>query len=932
MNRTLELNLMFFRLALLVLSASLVPAAEKDGLTPAGEPGEVVLDVVVRDSRGRLIEDLTGSEFRITDGGTPAKPARVRLAGPADSGTHPRLITLLFERFGPEGRDLAREGALALLKSAAGPGVYFAVLSVDAGIHLLQPFTTETKLTQAAIERATSSSRRRDAPGANAPNPPDPADVLSRMLRNVVDPSNPVLRETRGGPSLQALLSLAREERLVPGRKTLLFFCEGLQVSETQRQQFQDILEAANRAHLSIYPIDVSGLTPDTSPTAPSTGLNLNQSMAAGVAMANSGLGAGDVHRIENKRAPDSSDALNRGAIRGALADLAAQTGGVPIVNTNDLRRHARRIAEEALTYYEIAYIPPTAPLDGRFRPVEVLVDRPKVVVQSRNGYRAVPPVAGDPMQGFEVPLFGELSTQPARHDFPHSASVVPLRAAPGGVEYAVLVETLLGDFRIQEDAPAAMCRLHGAALAVVRDASGKVAGRFALDGPFQGPLDRKDTYRSAPWLMEERIVLAPGSYMLETVVSDLIGERASVQRRQFTVAPWESGPHVSALTYVRSLVSTTPGTVRAFQARDKAIEPQQELRLAGGKGSTAAVYFLLRGAGDSSAPVQVKLAVSRGGAEIANGVVFEGAVNTETPLMSTVDASSLPAGTYELRLQVTQSGKSSTSALPFTVAGSPGPGPSAAVKIAPRNLDEWDAAPPTGEQKKLLEVARQRALGYIDKLPNFICLQTTRRLEDPTGRQEWRQKDEYAEVITWYNGLETYSHVGGRDRSKDKRTEPVRVTSAGEFGSVLRTIFLPESKAEFRWVRSETVAGRTADVFAYRIQAANSQYNVTYFGKHNVHVRPGYHGTVSIDGRTAEAMHLDAEMEELPGDIHVGQLRLSVDYDTATVADREFLLPSAATLLTQVGPRLMVRNEMRFSGYRRFETASEIQYGDAKP
>jgi VWFA-related protein len=952
------MNLMPFRVAVLILiSATLLTALEKDSVTPAAPSREVLLDVVVRDRNGRLVRDLTADEVHITDDGAAVKPAGFRLIGAAESAVsaHPRLITLVFEKFGPEGRALAREGALALLKDAARANVHFSVIVIGAQPKLEQNFTADGKLVQAAIvratssERATSPSRRQEArrpevptaiSDATAISGDDVDAVLARMLFNAIDPAansstvSSMVRGARGGPSIQALLMLAREERAVPGRKTLVYFCEGLQVSESQRQQFQEILEAANRANLSIYPIDVSGLGAAPSSGPPSTGMNFNQNMSGAVDMANLGLGAGDVHRIETP-APKKADA-DAGSGRSALGQLAARTGGFLVSNTFDIRKPARRIAEESLTYYEVTYVPPPAPLDGQFRTVAVTVARPKLSVQSRDGYVSVPVLPGDSMEAFEVPLFKELEAQSRRHDFYHSARIVPLRPKPGGIEYAILVETILGDLRIQEDMRSVVCRIHGAALAVVRDAGGKIVSHFALDGPFQGPLDRKETYRNTPWLMEDRTVLPPGSYTLETVVSDLQADRASVQRRSFKVEPWDtpgkdSEPHVSALTYVRSVISTTGGMRRAFQSAEKVVEPRLELRLAGGKGSAATTYFVVQGAQGSPEPLKAELKILRGGREIARGLIFEGTANSETPLLSTLDASSFPGGEYELQVQATQGGKTSGSSLPLTIdewrqtgeeAGVP-----ATLKVAAKKLEEWDAAPPTAEQKRLLEAARGRALGYTAKLPNFICLQTTRRLEDPTGSEDWRQKDEYSEVITWLNGIESYSNVGGRTRSRDKKTDPVRVTSAGEFGSVLRTIFLPESKADFRWVRSESLGGRAAEAFAFRIEPENSQYNVNYFGKHAYHVKPGYHGIVTIDGNTAETLHLEMGVQDLPVEMGVEELRVSVDYDSASVAGADYLLPSTAGLVTRLSSRLLVRNEMRFSGYRRFDTDTRIQY-----
>lgn len=905
---------------LLLLTATVL--AGQDGAGLAGGTQQVLLDIVVRDSRGRLVRDLTADEVRITDEGSTLKPAGFRLASSDDR----RLITFVFERFGPDGRAIAREGAFALLKDAAGQNVYFAVVAIGKQARLVQNFTGDPKLVRDAIERLSSPSRKSEALDnlAVAPAPTgEGAELdLQRIMAQALDPSS--IANVRGSPSIQALLRLAREQRTVTGRKTLVYFCEGLQLSESQRRQVQEIVAAANQANLSIYPVDVSGLDPEVSTGAPSTGLNLNQSVAAGVAMANLGLGAGDsTHRI------DTSKLEKRAERRGPLAELAAGTGGYLISNTNDARKHARRIAEEALNYYEVKYVPPPSQLDGRFRPVSVTVERPKVTVQSRPGYAAIPSAPGAPVETFEVPLMNELSGAKTHQDFYHAAALIPLRDTGDAIEHAIVVEARMGDLQIQEDMRASLCRIHGAILALVRASTGKIVARASLDSPFQGPLDRKSTYQNAPLTLEHRVSLPPGRYTLETIVADLEGGRSSIQRRAVQVEPWPQGPHVSALAYARTVIAAGVGGRHVFRSAEKAIEPALELKLPGGPGSAAGVYFIASGATGSTAPIAIALALLKGGEEIARAAVFEGPVNGEMPMILKLDAGSIPGGEYRLEVRVTQAGKTAVSSLPLTIDSWDGeaqarPG----LKAEVRPADGWNESPPTGEQKKLFESARARALNYTQSLPDFLCLQTTRRFEDPTGQQDWRQKDEYSEVVTWYNGFESYSQVGGRNRASKVKADPVRVRSAGEFGSVLRTIFLPESKAEFRWLRSESVGGRPAEVFAYRIAEENSRYNVNYLGKHNYHVRPGYRGIVSIDSNTAETLHLEADIERLPGGMRVDELQLTVDYDVASVAGRDFLLPSAASLMTRLGARHMVRNEMRFSGYRRFETQSSIRYG----
>ena len=50
---------------------------------------------------------------------------------------------------------------------------------------------------------------------------------------------------------------------------------------------------------------------------------------------------------------------------------------------------------------------------------------------------------------------------------------------------------------------------------------------------------------------------------------------------------------------------------------------------------------------------------------------------------------------------------------------------------------------PPTSEeQAKLLDDVRDYAIDYTQQLPDFICLEQTRRYVDTTGRDSWRQAD----------------------------------------------------------------------------------------------------------------------------------------------------------------------------------------------
>src|SRR5215831_9059740 len=133
---------------------------------------EVLLDVVVRDKKGRAVNDLKPENFQIFDNGEQKQINSFRLVqGPdaiAASGSRTqldplrqiRLVTMIFQRRNNDARRLARDAAMDLLKSELPQNVYLAVMTIDHKLEVLQAFTNDRNLLKQAIERATRSENR----------------------------------------------------------------------------------------------------------------------------------------------------------------------------------------------------------------------------------------------------------------------------------------------------------------------------------------------------------------------------------------------------------------------------------------------------------------------------------------------------------------------------------------------------------------------------------------------------------------------------------------------------------------------------------------------------------------------------------------------------------------------------------------------------
>src|SRR5215472_15302417 len=102
--------------------------------------------------------------------------------------------------------------------------------------------------------------------------------------------------------------------------------------------------------------------------------------------------GVGEVTTAQARAGVSAENALRANPLMW-LRDLAQQTGGVTIAETNDYKAPLRTALEEVRTYYEASYAPHITAYDGKFRKITIRVDRPDIVVHSRSGYFALPQI-----------------------------------------------------------------------------------------------------------------------------------------------------------------------------------------------------------------------------------------------------------------------------------------------------------------------------------------------------------------------------------------------------------------------------------------------------------------------------------------------------------------------------------------------------------
>ena len=147
--------------------------------------------------------------------------------------------------------------------------------------------------------------------------------------------SDQVTREGQGQASLQPLLAIVRALALVQGRKSLLYFSEGLTVPPAVEELFRSTVSAANRANVAFYAFDARGLRVRSPFEETQSALELAAAASQDMQSERPALG------IDPTDMARDALRLNR---QGVLRDLAESTGGFLVAETNDLRPGLDRV------------------------------------------------------------------------------------------------------------------------------------------------------------------------------------------------------------------------------------------------------------------------------------------------------------------------------------------------------------------------------------------------------------------------------------------------------------------------------------------------------------------------------------------------------------------------------------------------------------
>jgi hypothetical protein len=216
----------------------------------------------------------------------------------------------------------------------------------------------------------------------------------------------------------------------------------------------------------------------------------------------------------------------------------------------------------------------------------------------------------------------------------------------------------------------------------------------------------------------------------------------------------------------------------------------------------------------------------------------------------------------------------------------------------------------------------RKKALQFTDDLPDFICLQVTHRYTDPQGGSQWGIQDIIEAEVAYNQRQESYSHVTINGRSTAKHLESLgNAISIGEFGSILRSLFMPETHAKFWKEGDERYGGIETKVIGFSVPEDSSAWTLSYKNTHSLKV--AYQGRMWVDPRNGSILRINQHTLRLPARFPILYSETTTEYGYRIIRGFEgqsFLLPLAAeVVIKESRNRFSSRNLIEFREFKKF-------------
>lgn len=556
-----------------VLAASLaVSAQQPDAPRQSFRAGVdlVVVDVIVRDGNGDLVRGLTADDFEIREDGRvqtivsfdfeeitsaplpavvapllradvqpppatqtnrdvspqiePAPQAGVPEALSRQDLAGRRLVVLLFDvsSMQPEDTEEAARSALTYVDEQMTGADLVAVATVGSALDVLSDFTDDREQLRVALSALVSTGELAQAE-AQAETAETDEDSLEDESGGAVATSEYDL--FNNDVRLRAIRTLAENLQFIEQKKAIVYFTAGMRRSGGDNQvELRSAVNAAVRANVALYPVDVRGLQAVVPGGDASRQSGRGRSLFSGRGMAR------------------QFDQLF--ASQETLSTLADDTGGRAFTDSNDFGEAFAQVQRDLSSYYLIGYQRPDQTRDGRYRRITVRLKQPGLQIEHRVGYYADRDFTHTSQRDRDFQLQDQLQA-------PLSATDLPVLVSSGWFRqtddrYYVPVSVVVPGSAVP--VTSGDDRVTLSLLGVVRDEQGRPVGR--IDDTMPVPRGRAADLAFRQLLYQSSLTLPPGRFSLKVVVREnATGQIGSYETPIFVPNLAEAPVKVSSVT-----------------------------------------------------------------------------------------------------------------------------------------------------------------------------------------------------------------------------------------------------------------------------------------------------------------------------------------------------------------------------------------------
>ena len=553
----------------------------------------VVVDVTVRDGKGKLIDDLKREDFKIYEDNVPQNivtfSAENVAIGPAAAGadqgagkteasqskpqpvvnlalnpTAPvkkedladkRLVILFFDLSSLETENLIRsvDAARDFIAKQTGPQDLMAIATYSSTLSLVQDFTNDRELLLKILkEIASEESEESATETGTSTESSDEVFVPDSVQFNVFNTDR----------RLSALETLAKMYREFPERKSLIYFSSGMTTTGVENNaQIRSTVDTANRSNMSIYTVDSQGLV------ALPPGGDASRGSAGGGAFGGSGM-------MQQRNSLSSS--------QETLVTLSHDTGGRSFSDSNDLSLAMKQVQVDTNVYYVLGYLSSNSKEDGKYRKIRVELIRPGLKIAHRPGYFAAKAFGQLTQQEKDLQLAQAMNVERPFVDVPLILEADYFRKDNNTNYVPISIEILGEGLKFEEKGANREGKFEFVAQAF--DPKGRVTGIARDSVSLKLPAEKAEKLKSGGIFYSTGFQLRPGAYKLKFLVRDNVtGKLGSFEQpinvpvfdlKKLAISSIVLGNQLTNASGDADSTITHQGAMRRFQQMMPAYDP----------------------------------------------------------------------------------------------------------------------------------------------------------------------------------------------------------------------------------------------------------------------------------------------------------------------------------------------------------------------